>query len=153
ADCREYVEGFYGTGLGHGSWQIINRNTPLIDQPRVDDTGYCPQRDALMPTYGGAVETTGWRWLYARVVYRRSESRTVDVISAPGRADMLGMGQPDVGLYPNEWNQVPPWGVNEERVAATVRANLDWDGGRAQASPYVSVRYNLLVALVDQAEL
>jgi hypothetical protein len=150
ADCREYVEGFYSPGIGHGSWQIIDRTQALIDQPRFDDTGYCPQRDALMPTYGAAIETDGLRWLYARVAYRRSESKTVGLLGEPTRLDVNN--QPDVGLYPNEWNQAPPWGVNEERIAGTVRANLDWDGGRTQASPYVSVRYNILVALIDQAE-
>ena len=152
ADCREYVEGYYGMGIGHGSWQIIDRTQPLIDQPRFDDTGYCPQRDALMPTYGAALETTGFRWLYARVTYRRSESETADGLYGPCPAGDLRCLN-NVGLYPNEWGQMPAWGVNEERVAGTVRANLDWDGGRAQASPYLSIRYNLLVALIDQADL
>src|SRR3989442_659572 len=51
ADCREYVEGVYGAGLGHGAWKIIDRTAGLTDHPRADDTGYCPQRDELMPTY------------------------------------------------------------------------------------------------------
>jgi hypothetical protein len=152
ADCREYVEGYYGLGIGHGSWQIIDRTQPLTDQPRFDDTGYCPQRDALMPTYGAAIETSGLRSIYARVVYRRSESETPDgMYDAPCPASDTRCLQ-NVGFYPNEWGQAPPWGVNEERVAATLRAMIDWDGGRAQASPYASIRYNLLVGLIDQAD-
>lgn len=150
ADCREYVEGFYGPGLGHGSWQLIDRTQALLDHPRVDDTGYCPQRNALMPTYGAAIETAELHSIYARVVYRRSESRTAGALYDPSCTE--ARCQADVGLYPNEWGQAPRWGVDEERVAATVRGNVDWAGGRAQASPWVAARYSLLHALVDEAE-
>jgi hypothetical protein len=155
ADCREYVEGestkgVFTPGLGNGSWQLIDRTSALSDHPRVDDTGYCPQRDQLMPTYGAALETTGLHGVYARVMYRRSESRSVGLLGPDDRLQpTYGL---DRGFYPNEWGQAPRWGVNEERVAGTVRGNLDWAGGRAQASPWVAVRYSLLNALVDQAE-
>jgi hypothetical protein len=171
ADCREYVENLqydpqHGTyehvlGLGHGTWTIIDRTQGLSDHPRFDDTGYCPQRDALMPTYGAAIETNDVHGLYARVVYRRSESRTVGLLGDPTRLQTpcdpadpsAGTCGTDLGLYPNEFQPVPKWGVDEERVAATVRANIDWDDGRAQASPWVAARYSLLNGLVDMAEL
>jgi hypothetical protein len=150
ADCREYVEQFYSPGLGHGSWQIIDRSQALLDHPRADDTGYCPQRDQLMPTYGAAIETAELHSIYARIVYRRSESRTVRSIYDPSCT--VAQCANDVGFYPNEWGQAPKWGVDEERVAATVRGSFDWSGGKAQASPWVAARYSLLHGLVDEAE-
>ena len=170
ADCREYVENLQydardGTyshvlGIGHGTWTLIDRAQGLADHPRFDDTGYCPQRDALMPTYGAAIETNDLHGIYARIVYRRSESRTVGLIGDPTRLQVpCNASDPnsptcgfDLGLYPNEFQPAPKWGVNEERVAATVRGNVDWDDGRAQASPWVAARYSLLNGLVDQAE-
>jgi hypothetical protein len=150
ADCREYIEGYHEPGRGNGSWQLIDRTQALFDHPRADDTGYCPQRDQLMPTWGAALETTGLHAIYARVMYRRSQSPSVGLL---GPADRLQptYGQ-DLGFYANDFDQAPKWGVDEERVAATVRGNLDWADGRAQASPWIAARYSLLNALVDQAE-
>jgi hypothetical protein len=144
ADCTEYVE---GATPGTGSWQLIDRTQPLGDHPGLDDTGYCPQRDQWMPTYGAAIETEGFHDVYARIMYRRSVSPTVGLI---GPVDRLGTT--DAGYYPNEYGQAPAWGVDEERVAATVRGNFTWAGGRGQASPWVAARYSLLDALIDQAE-
>ncbi len=147
ADCQEYVE---GVSPGTGTWQLIDRTQALADRPGVDDTGYCPVRDQLMPTFGGAIETAGFQNLFARVVYRRSESRTVGLLGAPDRLSATAL---DTGYYPNEFGQAPAWGVNEERVAATVRANVELRGGAVQLSPWVAARYSLLHGLVDEAEL
>jgi len=150
ADCREYVEQVFNPGLGHGRWDIIDRTQALLDHPRADDTGYCPQRSELMPTYGAAIETSKIHSIYARVMYRRSESKTAMALYDPSCQTTQCLN--DEGLYPNEWNQAPRWGVDEERVAATVRGSIEWADGRGQASPYVAARYSLLHALVDEAE-
>ncbi len=150
ADCREYIEQFSGLGKGNGSWQLIDRTQALTDHPRVDDTGYCPQREAWMPTYGAAIETADLHGIYARVMYRRSESQSVGLLGAPDR--LTPKYGTDLGYYPNEFGQAPTWGVDEERVAATVRGTFDWDDGRAQASPWIAARYSLLNGLLDQAE-
>jgi hypothetical protein len=146
ADCREYVEGL---SKGTGSWQLIDRTQALTDHPSVDDTGYCPVRSQLMPTFGGAIETAGFHKIFARVVYRRSESRTVGLLGAPDRLSPTAL---DTGYYPNEFGQAPAWGVNEERLAATVRANIDLRGGTVQLSPWGAARYSFLHGLIDEAE-
>ncbi|MCE9579626.1 MAG: hypothetical protein K8W52_41280 [Deltaproteobacteria bacterium] len=146
ADCQEYVE---GATPGTGAWQLIDRTRALTDHPDADDTGYCPQRDQWMPTFGGAIETAGFHSVFARLVYRRSESQTVGLLGAPDRLSPTAL---DTGYYPNEYGQAPAWGVNEERIAATVRANIDLRGGTAQVSPWAAARYSLLHGLIDEAE-
>ncbi len=143
AFCAEYVEGL---APGSGSWRPIDRNVPGTGNPFTNDFDFCPQREQLMPTFGGAVETAGLGPVWARLAYRRSQSPTPGVIGDPFRFEFE-----DVGLYPNESGQAPDWGVNEERVSATVRTNIKFAKGKGQAVPYAAARYSLLHGLVDQA--
>lgn len=143
-ECAEYIE---GDTPGAGSWQRIDRGQ-LGGNPFTSDLELCPQRSELMPTFGGAVETAGLERLFARVGYRRSQSRTPGLIGDPDRFD-----PPDVGFYPNEHGQAPPWGVNEEMVAATVRYRFDYGRGKGQVTPYAAARYSLLHALIDEGHV
>lgn len=140
--CTEYVE---GATAGSGGWRPIDRNVPGTGNPFTNDFDFCPQRQQLMPTFGGAIETTNLRALWARLSYRRSQSPTPGVIGDPFRHQYR-----DVGLYPNELGQAPDWGVNEERLALSVRGKLDLGRGR-QLVPYGAARYSLLHGLIDEA--
>ncbi|WP_428265186.1 hypothetical protein [Haliangium sp.] len=148
ADCAEYVE---GATPGSGAWRPIDRVGP-VGPGRGFDNDYdrCPQREQLMPTFGGAVDG-GWERpgriaTWARVEYRRALSRRPGLI---GPADRFSY--PDLGLYPNELGQASGWGVNEELVAATLRAELTLADGRAGIGPYAAARYDLLGGGPDQA--
>jgi len=143
AFCAEYVE---GTAPGTGSWRAIDRNVPGTGNPFVNDFDFCPQREQLMPTFGGAIESYGLGNVWARLAYRRSQSPTPGIIGDVDRNEF-----PDVGLYPNEEGQAPPWGVNEERVSATVRTKFGFAKGKGQVVPYAAARYSLLHGLVDEA--
>lgn len=143
AGCTEYVE---GPVPGSGAWLPIDRMTPIQNNPFESDYSFCPQRDQLMPTFGAAIATDGIPWLDARVAYRRSESPSPGIIGPVDRYPY-----PDVGYYPNELGQAPTWGVNEERLLASVRGTWKLAGGRALLSPHAAVRYSVLHGLVDEA--
>jgi hypothetical protein len=137
ADCREYVE---GPTPGSGRWQIIDRSRVPGDAPLGSDLAYCPQRDALMPMVGAALETTPVGGVRARLAYRRTQSPTPGLIGAVDRLD-----HPDRGLYPDEADQAPSWGVNEELVSASVDAR--WRPARATTiKPWLRGRYSLVDA-------
>lgn len=87
----------------------------------------CEQRDRLMPTFGFAAETYGRRNLQARVSYRRAFSRT------------------DFDVYPDAGS--PTWGVNEEKLMASVRGNFAQGG----VVPWVAARWNFLFGQIDEA--
>jgi hypothetical protein len=143
--CLEYNEraGF----PGEGAWQLPFRDvsaTPGRFSADLDDD-WCPQRDKLMPTWGGAAETSGLGPFSARVSYRRTMSRTVGSVH-------FG----DAGWYPNEFgpggapsDTAPDWGVNHEAVGGSARVQLSL--GRLQVGPHVEGRYSLLHGRVDQA--
>jgi len=139
--CREYVE---GAVVGSGAWRPIDVGVPGQGNVFRNDFDVCPQRDELMPTFGGAVATEGLAHVTARLSYRRSISRSPGLIGPVDRLD-----EPDVGFYPNEVGQAPGWGVNEEKLTAVVRGNLEV--ARVRAAPYAAVRYSVLHGLVDEA--
>jgi hypothetical protein len=84
----------------------------------------CAQRHELMPGFGLALATDGIRGLHARIAYRRAESQTA--------AD----------TYPGTGG----WGVNEEKLVAEARGEL------GPVEPFAAARYDLVLALVDEAE-
>ncbi|MEZ4367053.1 MAG: hypothetical protein R2939_12330 [Kofleriaceae bacterium] len=142
AECQEYVE---GATPGGGRWRLLDRSVVVGGAALSADGTLCPQRRAWMPTASATVASRGVRGLDARLSYRRTQSRTVGVLDAVDRLDY-----PDLGLYPNEAGQAPGWGVNEEHVAASVRA-----GGRVGAGvrvePWAMVRQSLVHARIDRA--
>ncbi|MBT8495396.1 MAG: hypothetical protein KJO07_20275, partial [Deltaproteobacteria bacterium] len=107
----------------------------------------CPQRDELQPTMGGAVVLEGMRWLFGRVSYRRTVSRSPGLIGPADRFE-----EPDTGFYPNEDGQRPDWGVNEEKLTASLRAVIDL-GDERRLVPFGAVRYSAVHGLVDEAHL
>lgn len=143
AECAEYVEGLIP---GSGAWRPIDRLTPTMNDPFRNELDRCPQREVIMPTFGGAIETRGWSWLWARIDYRRSSSPTPGLIGPVDRFEHA-----DTGLYPNELGQAPGWGVNEEHAGASARLDRRVAGDRVDLSPHAAVRYSLLHALVDEA--
>ncbi|HEY2746560.1 MAG TPA: hypothetical protein VGL86_18135 [Polyangia bacterium] len=82
------------------------------------------QEEELEPTFGVAARTYGLRWFSARVSYERTMSETGE----PRQA-----GEPE-------------WGVVDEHVGLTARANL-WAG---RLVPWFAFRYNLLAGRVDE---
>lgn len=143
--CAEYVE---GPVPGSGAWRPIDRQVLIENDPFASDYDVCPQRHEIMPTFGGSVETSGLDRIWARLTYRRSMSQTPGLIGDVDRFEY-----PDTGLYPNENGQAPAWGVNEELLAASMRTHHDLAGGRGQITPYAALRYNGLVATVDEGHL
>ena len=143
AECQEYVE---GATAGAGSWQPIDLGFRTDTNPFRSDIEVCPQRDELMPTFGGALELFGLRRFNARLSYRRAVSPTTDLIGDRDRLD-----EPDVGLYPNEAGQAPDWGTNQERLALEARAPWDFARGRGQLEAHAAARYSLLHSVVDEA--
>lgn len=141
-ECAEYVE---GDVPGSGSWRPIDRDVPGGDNPFESEFDKCPQRDEIMPTFGGAIETDD-KPLKARIAYRRSVSRTPGIIGPVDRFD-----NPDRGVYPNESVDAPGWGVNEERVSASVRYTHQLSGGKGQLVPFGAARYSLLHGIPDEA--
>lgn len=145
AECAEYVE---GPLVGSGAWRPIDR--PILsdeeNSPFANDFDICPQRDEIMPTFGGAIAVTGLSFLRARLSYRRSVSPSPELI---GPADRFAYE--DVGYYPNEVGQAPAWGINEEVLALTARSVLRFDGGETALTPFGGIRYSLLHGLVDAA--
>ncbi len=141
ADCQEYVEGALP---GSGSWRPIDGLEPRPVNPFSSEDGFCPQRDVSMPTVGASIGLHGPQWLHARLSYRRSQSRSVGRIGAVDRLD-----EADLGLYPNERGQTPDWGVNEERLALSLRAPLTLS--KSKLVPYAAARYSVLHGLVDEA--
>lgn len=140
ADCTEYVE---GPSPGTGTWQIIDRSRVPGHSRLGSDLAYCPQREASMPTVGAAVETTAGG-VRARLAYRRTMSRTVGLLGAVDRLD-----EPDRGLYPDELDQAPTWGVNEELVAASVEGRVRLGGW--SIAPWARGRYALTEAVLADA--
>jgi hypothetical protein len=142
ADCHEYVE---GPTPGTGSWQIIDRSRVPGESRLGSDLAYCPERDAMLPTGVLAVETEDVRWLFARVAYRRTQSRTPGLIGPVDRLDF-----PDSGVYPDEVGQAPAWGVDEEHASAVVRGTTR--AGGVGIEPWVQARYSLLHGVADEAQ-
>jgi hypothetical protein len=143
--CQEYVE---GDVPGSGAWRPIDVLPATVNRRFRSDYERCPQRVELMPTFGAALATRGLSHFTGRVAYRRSQSRTPGIIGPVDRFEA-----PDVGLYPNEEGQAPDWGVNEERLAASVSAPFKF-GEKAKPLrliPYAALRYSLLHGLVDEA--
>jgi hypothetical protein len=85
----------------------------------------CPQRDALMPGFGLALEAEHVRHLRARLAWRRAMS-------------------PTGSEFPSS---APGWGVNEEKLTASVGA--DGLGGGVVAD--AGVRWNLALGQLDEA--
>ncbi len=141
-ECQEYVE---GATPGSGSWRPIDLGRPDDGSPFRNDFDFCPQREQLMPTFGGAVELAGVPRVTARLSYRRSMSRSPDRIGTES-----GQTVPDTGYYPNEVGQAPDWGTNQEHVSLEARGPIDL--GRLQITPFAAARYSLLHALVDDAQ-
>jgi hypothetical protein len=141
ADCREYVE---GSRAGTGNWQIIDRSRAPGDNRFEADNTYCPEREAVTPTVGVALETEWRQAISGRLSYRRSQSRTPDLIGAVSRLDY-----PDTGVYPNESGQAPEWGVDEEHVSLVGRGRLAI--GSAEVEPWAQARYSLLHAVIAEA--
>lgn len=139
--CAEYVE---GATPGTGAWRPIDRDVTNERNPFSNDFDFCPQREQLMPTFGAAIETHDLP-VWGRVAYRRSQSKTPGLIGPVDRFQFE-----DKGLYPDELGQAPKWGVNEERLAATVRTTRRFDRGRGRVTPHAAVRYSLLHGLVDE---
>ncbi len=142
ADCHEYVE---GPTPGTGSWQIIDRSRVPGETRLGSDLALCPERDALVPTAAVAVETDGARWGFARLGYRRSQSRTPGLIGPADRLDF-----PDAGLYPNESGQAPAWGVDEELASAVVRVTTR--AGGVTLEPWAQARWSLLHGVLDESQ-
>lgn len=139
AGCREYVE---AADPGTGTWKLIDRNRTIENTKLASDFEYCPQREKLQPTIGVSVATAKVRGLGIELGYRRTWSSTVGVIDGVDRLD-----HPDVGLYPDEFGQAPTSGVNEERLYLRAQATV------GMLHPYANVRYSLLHATFDRAEL
>ena len=127
AGCQEYVE---GPTAGTGTWQLIDRNRVVANEPLASDVAYCPQRDVDQPTIGFSVATSRIHGFGAELGYRRTWSDTVG------------------GLYPNEFGQAPSTGVDEERVYARVHGELH--AGDLAFEPYADARYSILNAVFDQ---
>ena len=142
AECAEYVE---GAVPGSGSWRPIDLGQNVEDNPFSSDYQMCPQRQQLMPTFGGALELRKVASVWARIGYRRSLSPTPGLIGPVDR-----FPNPDTGLYPNEDGQLPDWGVNEDKLSATVRAHRSALKGRADITPYAGIRYNALAGVIDE---
>lgn len=142
ADCTEYVEGALP---GTGSWQIIDRSRVPGESPLGSDLTLCPEREAWTPTGALALETDGLAWGFARLGYRRSQSRTPGLIGDVDRLDF-----PDTGVYPDEVGQAPGWGVDEELVTAVARGRIR--AGAARVEPWAQARWSLLHAVVDEAQ-
>jgi hypothetical protein len=142
AACREYVEGALP---GTGTWQLIDRDRQIRNNRFRSDFEYCPQRDVRQPTVGVAVATSRLRHAGAEVGYRRTWSRTFGLV---GDVDRLRF--PDLGLYPDEFDQAPATGVNEEYAYA--RAYADVARAGMTIAPYANARVSLLHAAVDRAD-
>lgn len=142
AECAEYVE---GAVPGSGSWRPVDRDVIIENNPFTSDYHLCPQRRELMPTFGGALELRRVRDVWARVSYRRSVSPTPGPVGPVDRFE-----NPDTGVYPNELGQAPDWGVNEDKLSASVRVLRTFAGGRGRLVPYAAVRYNALLGIIDE---
>lgn len=146
-ECAEYVE---GAVPGSGAWRPIDIESPVSNRNFDNDYDLCPQRQQVMPTFGGAIEGGYERAravsVWGRAEYRRSMSPEPALLGAPDRLD-----HEDTGLYPNELGQTPGWGTNEERVGASVRAAVGFAGQRGQVAPHAAASYDLLTGSMDEA--
>jgi hypothetical protein len=143
-ECQEYVE---GAAPGSGGWRAIDLGRPADESTFRNDFDRCPQREQLMPTFGGALSLRGVPRVNARLSYRRTMSRSPGLIGPADRFDF-----PDTGFYPNEVGQAPDWGTNQEHAALDARVPLALSPS-VQVAPYGAVRYSFLHALVDEALL
>jgi hypothetical protein len=143
AACQEYVE---GPTPGSGTWQLIDRARIITNHRLASDYESCPQRDVAQPTVGFSVATARIHGFGAELGYRRTWSDTVGLI---GPVDRLTY--PDLGLYPNDFGQAPGSGVDEERVWARAHGELRAQG--VTIAPYADVRYSLLHAVIDRADV
>jgi hypothetical protein len=142
AACQEYVE---GPTPGSGSWQLIDRNRQISNNPLASDFELCPQREVRQPSVGVAIATSRIRGFGAELGYRRTWSNTAGLI---GPVDRLTY--PDLGLYPSEAGQTPASGIDEERVWARGHGELSASG--IAIAPYADLRYSLLHAAIDRAD-
>ena len=143
AGCQEFVE---GPTPGTGAWKLIDRDRMITNHKLSSDYEYCPQREMRQPTVGIALATAGTRKVGAELGYRRTWSDTVGLIGAVGR-----FTYPDRGLYPDESGQAPASGINEERLYARVHGTLK--AGPLGVAPYTNLRYSLLHAAIDRADV
>jgi hypothetical protein len=143
AACQEYVE---GPTPGSGTWQLIDRNRAIVNHRLSSDYEICPQRDVRQPTVAVTIATARLAGFGAEAGYRRTWSPTVGLI---GPVDRLRY--PDLGLYPNDAGQAPASGVDEERLWARLHGDLR--AGGVAIAPYADLRYSLLHAAIDRAEL
>jgi hypothetical protein len=129
AGCQAYVA---GPTPGTGTWQLIDRNRTIENYPFSSDYAYCPQRDVDQPSIGVTVATHGIHGFSAEVGYRRTWSDSA-------------------AIYPDEFGQLPPTGVDEERVFA--RAHGDFTtGDGVTVEPYGDLRYSILNGVFDRAD-
>jgi hypothetical protein len=146
-ECAEYVE---GAVPGSGAWRPIDIESPISNRGFDNDYDLCPQREQVMPTFGGAIEggyeQAGRISVWGRAEYRRSMSPEPALLGTPDRLDYE-----DTGLYPDELGQTPGWGTNEERMGASVRAALGFAGQRGQVVPHAAASYDLLTGSMDEA--
>jgi hypothetical protein len=131
---------------GSGAWRPIDLGRPGENSRFRNDLDVCPQRDEWMPTFGGALALSDAGPVSARISYRRSISRTPGVIAGQGRFD-----QRDLGLYPDEIDQAPAWGTNQEHASIEARAPIAIARPGDRITPYAAARYSLLHGLVDEA--
>ncbi|ACY16079.1 hypothetical protein [Haliangium ochraceum] len=152
AACAEYVE---GPVPGSGAWRPIDRSQRGA-RGFANDYDLCPQREARMPTFGAAVqgrfEAGEGAALWGRAEYRRALSQRPELIGAVDR-----FPEPDLGYYPNEDGQTPLWGVNEERVSASLSAVFDFaapgagEPARGQVVPQLGVVHELALGRTSDA--
>ncbi len=142
AGCREYVE---GPTPGTGSWQLVDRNRAIQNRRLSSDYEFCPQREVRQPTVSVSLATARIGNVGAEVGYRRTWSETVGLIGTRDRLDYA-----DRGLYPNDYDQAPESGVNEERIHA--RAYAVARAGDVRLEPFGDVRLSLLHGLIDRAD-
>ena len=129
AGCQEYVQ---GTTPGTGTWQLIDRNRTIQNLPYSSDYAYCPQRDVDQPSIGFTVALHGIKNVFVEGGYSRTWSNT------------------PANIYPDEYNQAPSTGLDEERLYA--RAHVDLPLGPVTLEPYGDVRYSILNGLFDRAD-
>ncbi|MEJ7600319.1 MAG: hypothetical protein WKG01_20585 [Kofleriaceae bacterium] len=142
AGCREYVE---AAVPGTGAWQLVDRNRRIESSRLSSDYEYCPQREVWQPTAGITLATSRLRRFGAELGYRRTWARTVGLIGSEDRLDF-----PDRGLYPDEFDQAPDTGINEERIHARVHGELA--AGGVGFHPYANARFSILHAALDRVD-
>jgi hypothetical protein len=144
AECSEYVEAAEPLA---GSWQPIDRDRPGVrDNPFRNELDRCPLAAQVMPTLGLGLAMQPVSALQLRLSYRRSVSATPGLIGAELRQDV-----PDRGYFPDELDQAPGWGVNEEVLVASARGHVPLQRGAGHFTAHTALRYSLVHGLVDHA--